>query len=95
MLCFGRVLSEYHKLSNFFHNEFEYNNIKSKSVKQGFQYIKTVLFGDNHTAHSKSLSESKHLSQQINKFDVAKWSQGRDSLMTAVVQAEFSQKCTV
>ena len=79
MLCFGGVLSEYHELSNFFNSEFEYKNIKFKSVEQGFQYSKAMLFGDDRTAslilHAKSPSESKHLGQHVNKFDVARWNQ--------------------
>ena len=95
MLCFGGVLSEYHELSNFFNSEFEYKNINFKSVEQGFQYSKAMLFGDDRTAslilHSKSPSESKHLGQHVNKFDVARWNQGRDSLMKALVLSKFSQ----
>ena len=61
----------------------------------GFQYSKAMLFGDDRTAslilHSKSPSESKHLGQHVNKFDVARWNQGRDSLMKALVLSKFSQ----
>ena len=54
-----------------------------------------MMFGDDRTAslilHAKCPSESKHLGQHVNKFDVARWNQGRDSLMKALVLAKFSQ----
>ena len=98
MICLGGILSEYHELSNYYNSKFTFKNQEFTSVEQGFQFGKATLFGDNRTAslilHSSNLYEIKQLGQQVSGFDAARWNQGRDKLMKALILAKFSQSAS-
>ena len=68
-------------------------------MEQGFQFGKATLFDDNRTAslilHSSNPYEIKQLGQQVSGFDAARWNQGRDKLMKALILAKFSQSASL
>ena len=73
-ITFHGELSPY---SNFHHSRFPVNNHMYHSSEQWIQFQKAMLFGDSLTANQilscNTPYETKHLSYNINGFDIHQW----------------------
>ena len=70
---FGGILSEYHKLSNFFKYNNKHRGKTFNCVEQSFQWSKEMLFGDYKTASavlsSTNPTQQKNLNKNVSGFD--------------------------
>ena len=95
VIVVGGITSRHHPLSNFYTRSFVLEDKSFLCAEQAFQYHKSVLFNDQHTArqimNSVDTSRMKYLGAKVNAFDYTVWKDKQDDIMKSVLNAKFTQ----
>ena len=95
VIVVGGITSRHHPLSNFYTRSFVLEDKSFLCAEQAFQYHKSVLFNDQHTArqimNSVDPSRMKYLGAKVNAFDYTVWKDKEDDIMKSVLNAKFTQ----
>ena len=94
VVAVGGIYSNFHPLSNFYSSPITFRNQNYKTLEQGYQHTKAMVFGDvataadimaiNNPAVAKTLSYTKNFKQDA-------WNTKRHDIILQLVKAKFNQ----
>ena len=91
----GGIYSNFHPLSNFYSSPITFRNQNYKTLEQGYQHTKALVFGDVATAAdimaTNNPALAKKLSYNIKNFKQDAWNTKRHDIMLQLVKAKFNQ----
>ena len=91
----GGIYSNFHPLSNFYSSPITFRNQNYKTLEQGYQHTKAMVFGDVATAADIMVTNNpalaKKLSYNIKNFKQDVWNTKHHDIMLELVKAKFNQ----